>query len=99
MEQTPCEYIVWNGLPIIRKGIAESMINDYGLSQSETAEKLCVSPAAVSQYISGKRGKTTITDIEMREEINKSAERIIQQGDGTLGSEMCRLCKLFSSKS
>ena len=96
MKKNPCEYIVWNGLPIIRKGLAESMINDYDLSQKETAEKLCITPAAVSQYASGKRGKMTITDTEIREEINKSAKLIIQQGDGILNSEICRLCKLFS---
>ncbi len=98
MKQTPCEYIVWNGLPVIRKGLAVSMINDFGLSNKETAEKLCISSAAVSQYVSGKRGKMAITDTEICEEINKSAKLIIQQGDGILNSEMCRLCKLFLSK-
>ena len=98
MNHTPCEYIVWNGLPIIRKGIAVSMINEYGLSQNETAEKLELSPAAVSQYLSGKRGKMNVTDKEICKEINKSAERIIQLGDEILVSETCRLCKIFTSK-
>ncbi len=98
MKHTPCEYIVWNGLPIIRKGIAVSMIDDYGLSQSETAEKLGISPAAVSQYLSGKRGNINITNKELCKEFNKSAERIIQQGDKIIISETCRLCKIFISK-
>jgi predicted transcriptional regulator len=98
MKHTPCEYIVWNGLPVIRKEIAVSMIDDYGLSQKETAEKLGISPAAVSQYLSGKRGKMNITDKELCKQINKSAERIIQQGDGILVSEICRLCKISASK-
>ena len=98
MKHIPCEYIVWNGLPNIKKGIAKSMINDYGLSQKETAEKLDISPAAVSQYLSGKRGKMNITDKEIRKEINRTAERIIQQGDVVIVSETCRLCKIFTSK-
>lgn len=98
MRHTPCEYIVWHGLPIIRKGIAVSMINDYGLSQKETAEKLGITPAAVSQYLSGKRGKMNITDKEIRKEINRSAEKIIQLGNEILVSETCRLCKIFTSK-
>ena len=57
MRRTPCEYIMWNGLPVIRKEIAESMINNFGLNQKEAAEKLGVTPAAVCQYISKKRGK------------------------------------------
>ena len=99
MKHVPCEYIVWNGLPIIRKGIAVCMINDYGLSQKETAEKLGISPAAVSQYLSGKRGKINVTDKTISKEINKSAEKIIQQGDEILVSETCRLCKIFTSRN
>jgi predicted transcriptional regulator len=99
MSYTPCEKIVWIGLPIIRKAIALSMINVYDLSQSQTANKLNISPAAVSQYISGKRGKMNITDNELCKEINRSAERIIHQGDKLLVSETCRLCKIFSSNN
>jgi predicted transcriptional regulator len=99
MKHTPCENILWNGLPVIRKEIAERMINIYGLSQNEIAEKLCVTPAAVSQYLSGKRGNVNIIDEEVSKEINKSAERIIKQGGKILLSETCRLCKIFTSKN
>ena len=98
MKQTPCEFIVWHGLPIIRKGLIESMINDHGLNQSESAEKLNISPAAVSQYLSGKRGKINITDKEIIKEFNSSAERIIKVGDDILVSEICKLCRLLISK-
>jgi predicted transcriptional regulator len=99
MKHTPCENILWNGLPVIRKEIAESMIKVYGLSQKETAEKLCVTPAAVSQYLSGKRGSVCIIDEEVTKEINKSAKRIIKHGGEVLVSETCRLCKIFTSKN
>ena len=98
MKHAPCEYMVWNGLPAIRKEIAESMINVYGLSQRETAEKLCISPAAVSQYLSGKRGKVLVIDEEVSKEINISAKRIIQLGAEALVPETCRLCKIFTFK-
>ena len=99
MKHTPCEYIVWYGLPIIRKEIVVRLINDYGLSQKETAEKLGISSGAVSQYLSGRRGKMNVVDKELCKEINISAERIIQQGDEILVSETCRLCKIFTSKN
>ena len=99
MKYTPCEYIVWHGLPVIRKGIAESMINDHGLNQRETAYKLGITPPAVSQYLAGKRGRMDIIDKEMCKEINISAKRIIQLGDEILASEICRLCKIFTSKN
>ena len=76
MKRTPCEYMMWNGLPVIRKEIAESLISDYGLNQKETAQKLGVTPAAVCQYLSKKRGKIKIIDEEILTEINKSAKRI-----------------------
>jgi len=98
MNQTPCEYIVWNGLPIIRRGIVKVMISKHGLSQKEAAEKLGISTAAVSQYLSGKRGREDITDRDTLNEVNISAERIITFGNGVVASEICRLCKIFISK-
>ena len=98
MKRTPCEYMMWNGLPVIRKEIAESMINNFGLNQKEAANKLGVTPAAVCQYLSKKRGKIKIVDENIIEEINKSAERIIQNEDGAVVSETCRICKILISR-
>jgi len=99
MKRTPCEYIVWNGLPVIRKGIALSMINDYGLNQRETAEKLGISGAAVCQYLSGKRGRVDIDDTELFKEFNKSAAKIIESGKDVINTETCRLCRIFIQKN
>jgi hypothetical protein len=98
MIQTPCEQIVWNGLPIIRKEIARALTQKYGLSQRKTAEKLGISCAAVSQYLSGKRGKKDITDTEIINEIEISAERIFSSKDDITVSEICRLCNVCISK-
>ena len=99
MKRTPCEYMMWNGLPVIRKEIAESMIKNHGLNQKEAAEKLGVTPAAVCQYLSKKRGKTKIVDQVMLKEINSSAERIIKQEDGAVIEETCRICRLFMNSN
>ena len=98
MKPTPCEYMMWNGLPVIRKEIAESIINNFGLNQKETAQKLGVTPAAVCQYLSKKRGKIKIVDKSILTEIDKSAERIIQSDGGIVVSETCRICKILISK-
>ena len=95
MRRTTCEYMMWNGLPVIRKEIAVSMINDYGLSQKETAEKLGITPAAVCQYISRKRGRIEISDTDLLSEIKLSAGKIIENGDGQVISETCRICKML----
>jgi len=99
MQQTSCEYMIWNGLPVIRREIAESMINTYGLTQKETAEKLGVTPAAVCQYISKKRGKLKIDDEEILKEIKISASKIIESGNGCVVTETCRICKIVRSKN
>ena len=98
MIRTPCEYMMWNGLPVIRKEIAVSMIDSFGLSQKEAAEKLGVTPAAVCQYLSRKRGKIEITDNGINKEIKISAEKIIQNGNGALIPETCRLCKIIRTR-
>ena len=97
MKRATCEYMMWHGLPAIRKGIAESMINDFGLNQKEAAEKLGLTPAAVCQYVLKKRGKLDILDEIILEEIKLSAGTIIENGGGSILSETCRICKLLRS--
>jgi predicted transcriptional regulator len=98
MIRTPCEYMMWNGVPVIRKEIAESMITHFGLNQKEAAEKLGVTPAAVCQYISKKRGKIKIVDNEILVEIKLSAERIIKHSESVVTNETCRICKIMQNK-
>lgn len=97
MKRTICEYMMWNGLPVIRKEIAKSMINDYGLSQKETAEKLELTPSAVCQYLSKKRGGTNISDESVLSEIKLSAKNILVNGNGYIISETCSICKLLKN--
>lgn len=98
MKRTTCEYMMWNGLPVIRKEIASSMIGDYGLSQKETAEILGITPAAVCQYISKKRGNTDVSDEIVLKEIKLSAKTIINNGGKNVLSETCRICKILREK-
>jgi len=91
--------MMWSGLPVIRKEIAESMINDFGLSQKEAAEKLGITPAAVCQYISRKRGRIEISDKTVLKEIKISAESIIVDDGKTVLSETCRICKILRNSS
>jgi predicted transcriptional regulator len=95
MIETPCEEMKWEGLPIIRKELVKSMINDFGLNQKEAADKLHLTPAAVCQYLSRKRGRISIIEEEMLTEINVSAGKIIEYGEKIVIKEICRLCKVM----
>ena len=88
----------WYGLPVIRREIAESIINNFGLNQKETAKKMGVTPAAVCQYVSKKRGKIKIIDENILREINTSAKRIVQHGENSVVKETCRLCKIMRAE-
>lgn len=94
---TPCDRYRWNILPTIRKELALCLIRDYNLTQAETARKLDLSRAAISQYLSGKRGDNGI-DEQLRYEIAYSAARITKQGNTIVTDEICRLCTLIRKK-
>jgi len=94
---TPCEYMMWHGLPVIRREIAECIIKKYGLNQKETAKKMGVTPSAICQYLSKKRGKIKIIDEKIIKEISLSAKRIIEDGISSI-EETCRICKIMRSE-
>ena len=98
MQRTPCEYMIWNRIPAIRKELAEALIKQFGLSQREAAEKLGLPPAAICQYLSKKRGKTDIFDDTIIEEITISAQRIMQNNGSTVIVETCRICQIVQKK-
>jgi hypothetical protein len=89
--------MMWSGLPVIRKEIAKSMISDFGLNQKDAAEKLGITPAAVCQYVSKKRGRLKISDELVLKEIRVSAENIIENGGESVIPETCRICKIIRS--
>jgi len=90
---------MWNGIPAIRKELAESMMKHHKMSQREVAEKLGVTPAAICQYLSKRRGKIEILDEDIRKEIQKSAENIVHHGDSVVVVETCRICQILRRSS
>jgi len=98
MHRTPCEQLIWNGIPAIRKELAEALIKEFGLSQREAAEKLGLTPAAICQYLSKKRGKTDAFDEAIIKEITISAQRIMNNDGSDAIIETCRICQLVQKK-
>lgn len=94
--KSPCEEIVWNVLPSIRAATAEELIK-RGISQKEASRMLGITPPAVSQYISKKRGY----NIEFREDIRQAigvlAEDLIAEKvvGGDLVKRICEICRLM----
>ncbi len=90
--------MIWNGIPAIRKELAEALIKEFGLSQREAAEKLGLTPAAICQYISKKRAKTDVFDETIIQEISVSAQRIMKNDGTDVIIETCRICRLVQKK-
>ncbi len=97
--KTPCEIIVWYILPAIRREIAKNLVENYGLTQRKVAEKLGITEAAVSRYISGKRGASEIFNKEILKKINESADRINKGDSKTTIMETCGICNILKSNN
>lgn len=92
--KSPCEEIVWDVLPSIRAAIAEELIK-RGISQKEVSRMLGVTPPAVSQYVSKKRGYHIEFREDIREAIGKLAEDLIGKKEGDLVKRICEICRML----
>ena len=54
--KTPCELVVWYVLPMIRRGLADELVDRHHLKQADVARLYGVTDSAVSTYRSKKRG-------------------------------------------
>jgi predicted transcriptional regulator len=88
---------VWNILPAIRKEFAKNLIKDHNLTQRKVANLLGITEAAVSRYVSGKRGLLEISDKKILNEISKSSKRIFNGNNKIVVIEICRICNLLKS--
>jgi predicted transcriptional regulator len=94
--KSPCEEIVWDVLPSIRAAIAEELVK-RGISQKEVSKMLGITPPAVSQYVSKKRGY----NIEFREDILQAigvlADDLIEEKvkGKDLVKRICSICRML----
>jgi len=94
----PCEIIVTDILPIIRKELCAEIVTTHGWKQADVARLFGVSGAAVSQYMKGVRGNTQLVEghqsyDQLMNEISNSANKLVKE-EGMVVSELCRLCKI-----
>ena len=95
--KTPCETIVWHILPVIRKEFAKNLVKNHGFTQKKIATRLGITEAAVSRYISGKRGNIKISNDKILKEIKESVNQIAKGGKKITIKEICRICNLMKS--
>jgi predicted transcriptional regulator len=92
----PCEIIIIDILPIIRKELAIELVKMHGISKARVARIFQVSGTAISQYIHGTRGNSSMIEDtpqyeQLLHEIYSSAEKIASRKK-SVTEELCRLC-------
>ena len=90
----PCEIIVWNVLPSIRAALVEELVKS-GISQKEVSKMLGITPAAVSQYVSKKRGHKIDFKDDVKDEIKRLASDIIRGGIDNPALKICKICMML----
>jgi predicted transcriptional regulator len=85
-----CDTMVRNLLPPMRAEMVSRLIRDRGLSQSDAARRLGVTRAAVSQYLSRKRGNG---EVELSTELDAMIDRwALAVVTGESDMNLCDVC-------
>ncbi len=96
--------VVSHLLPAIRILVAELLIEEYGLRQKDVAEKMDLTPAAITQYLKKIRGNQEIIDALRSNEavfnkIRQIARRLAEGESEASSTELinlvCEICSLI----
>ena len=91
-----CDTMVRNILPPMRAEMVSRLVRDQGLSQSDKAKRLGVTRAAVSQYLSRKRGAGEVMiSTELSAMIDRWALAIVT---GESDMNLCDVCQCALKK-
>jgi predicted transcriptional regulator len=91
----PHEIMTWYLLPAIRKELAQEMLKS-GMRQRAVAQKLGLTDAAVSQYVSGRRAGDVELEPSVRRMIRQTAKKIESGADAM--SEINCICEYCTAK-
>ena len=93
--KAPCQVVVWYLLPAVGAELAREL-GGRGMPQKEIAKRLGVTPAAVSQYLKGKRGSEAKLGKKSLAEVKKLADDV-QKGkadEARMITAVCGICKI-----
>ena len=95
-----CEIVVQVVIPALRALLAKDLMKEHGLTQQETAKKLAVTQAAISQYQSDLRGykvKTLEKNEKVMNEIKRLAFDLVKKDLNKIDASirLCEICKII----
>ena len=91
----PCEITVWYLVPVIKSELAKEL-HERGMTQKKIAQVIDVTQAAVSQYLSKKRGSGMKLTPKMQKEIKLFADKVINEKVNTedMRALICKECNI-----
>lgn len=91
-----CDTMVRNILPPMRAEMVFRLVQREGLSQSDAAKRLGVTRAAVSQYMSRKRG---VSEVQITNELDSMIDRwALAVVTGESDINLCDVCQCALKK-
>ncbi|MCE4601485.1 MAG: transcriptional regulator [Desulfurococcales archaeon] len=101
--ELPCEYAGKIVIPSIRAVIAKTLVEEYNYSRYRAAKLLGLTPAAVTYYLNGERGRKLIENISVQRDlmnIIREISEMIAKNDGINTREayvkyresICKIC-------
>ena len=97
---TPCESIARHILPLYRSFVAKELIEKYNYTQVRAAKKIGTTQAAISQYMTSKRGHKGISNYdEIAPLVKKAAAKVAKRITTTeislkeFSESSCELCR------
>jgi predicted transcriptional regulator len=82
--------VIWDVLPCIRAAIAEELVKRE-LPQKEISRLLGITPSALSQYVSKKRGYNIVFGEEIKASISQLADDLV---DKKICNPVERICEI-----
>lgn len=100
----PCTVVVLYLLPALRTLIMRDLVERHGLKKIEASRKMELTPAAITQYLKGKRGIAFLEEISRsnraRELISEIAEALAREEmhSEDLIEKICMACNEIRSQ-
>jgi hypothetical protein len=91
-------------LPAIRAKLAQELVEKHGFKSKDAAEKLGLTQAAISQYISSKRGQQGMEILEKSTGAKKIMDELIEKiitNEFQIDDEveyLCRICETLRNE-
>ena len=99
---TSCESVARRILPLYRSFVAKELVKKYDYTQVQAAKKLGTTQAAISQYLTSKRGHKKIQNYDeiaplVQNAAAEVAERLTttEMSPEEFGDSFCDLCKVL----